>query len=86
MVNPFLTVFYIVELALRFYFYRSRCFVDSVQSLDFLIIESDVIIELGLKLVTSSSDNFGAASILRVFRLSQVARALRIFRYFRDLI
>jgi len=83
--TPCLTASFICELAFRFFVYRSRFFEDSVRIFDFLIVMTDVVIELGVKAKASSDESVTAVSVLRVFRLGRMARTLRVFVMFPEL-
>jgi len=79
-VNYFFSATYFLELLARFFVHRSKIFDDGGRICDFLIVMTDVL-NIMLSLFVFST-GFSAISLLRIFRLARLSRALKVLSYF----
>jgi len=82
--NSSLLVFYILELSVRLYVFRSHFFISSANVLDFVIVGVDVIFEM-LGSVIGDMPNVTMLRLFRVLRALRFVRAVRSLVFFREL-
>jgi len=79
--NYTLSVVYVIELGLRIYVHCLAFFKDPWHIMDFTIVATD----LGAEMLSLVLQNMPSISVLRVFRLARLARAVKVLIMFPEL-